>query len=484
MREIDHPFDPKIKHHCGIYGVYQCEHASQLTFTGLYALQHRGQESAGIVSFNGHSHFIHRGMGLVNEIFNESMLSRLEGDIAIGHNRYSTTGSPRLINAQPLLINYKDGQLAIAHNGNLVNSQALRAELEERGSIFQSTMDTEVIVHLIATSREKTLLDRIIDALSRVEGAYSLLILSGDELFAIKDPHGWRPLSIARLNDGHIVSSETCGFDIIGAEYIREVEPGEIIHFTPRGFESHQPFPKDRRAHCVFEFVYFSRPDSVIFGKSADLARRRYGRQLAIEHPVEADRVISVPDSSNSAAIGFAQESGIPLDIGLIRNHYIGRTFIHPFQQVRDLSVKIKFNPVKGVLKNKRVVLVDDSIVRGTTSKKLVSLLRAAGATEVHLRIASPPIRFPCFYGIDMPTRKELVASRMSIEETKEYLNVDSLGYLSLEGMLACTPLPDEDLCHACFSGNYPIKNEEEYDKLVLEKGHNSDVSEELYEKQ
>lgn len=470
-RKVLH-YDPKIKHHCGVYAAYRCEGAAELTYIGLYALQHRGQESAGIVTFDGKQHHIHRGMGLVNEVFNEEIISSLKGDIAIGHNRYSTTGSSLLLNAQPILINYKNGQLAIAHNGNLVNSGKLRHFLENNGSIFQSTMDTEVIVHLIASSRGRNLLDKIIDALNKVSGAYSLLILSGEELFAIKDPYGWRPLSVARLGDGYIVSSESCGFDIIGAEYVRELEPGEILHLNPEGITSHHPFPSVKRAHCVFEFIYFSRPDSIIFGKSADLARRRFGRRLAREHPVDADCVISVPDSSNSAALGYAEESGLLLEIGLIRNHYIGRTFIHPFQQLRDLSVKIKFNPVKGVLRNKRVVIVDDSIVRGTTSKKLINMVRAAGAKEVHLRISSPPICSPCFYGIDMPTKEELIASRMSVEQIRDNLEVDSLGYLSLEGLLSSSPLPDEDLCHACFSGDYPIREQDEYDKFLHERNH------------
>jgi amidophosphoribosyltransferase len=426
-----------------------------------------------MVAFDGTTLNMHHGMGLVHEIFNADVLSKLRGAFAIGHNRYSTTGSPRAANTQPILINYKGGQLAIAHNGNLVNSRELRLQLEEQGSIFQSTMDTEVIVHLIASSRRETLLDRIIDALSRVQGAYSLLLISGDEMFAIKDPWGFRPLSYARFNSGHVVSSETCGFDIIGADYVRELEPGEILHFTREGVTSHHPFPAAKRAHCVFEFIYFSRPDSVIFGKSADLARRMFGRRLAQEHPVEADLVISVPDSSNSAAIGYAEELGIPLDIGLIRNHYIGRTFIQPLQKQRDIGVRIKFNPVRGVLKKKRVVIVDDSIVRGTTSKKLVEMIRSAGAKEVHLRIASPPIRFPCFYGIDMPTKGELIGSRRSIEEIREFLGVDSLGYLSLEGLLASAPVPGGDLCHACFSGDYPIAVAEEYDKFMHERTHN-----------
>jgi amidophosphoribosyltransferase len=464
---------PKIEHNCGLYGVHNCDGASELTYIGLYALQHRGQESAGMVAFDGTTLSIHHGMGLVHEIFNADVLSKLRGAFAIGHNRYSTTGSPRAANTQPILINYKGGQLAIAHNGNLVNSRELRLQLEEQGSIFQSTMDTEVIVHLIASSRRETLLDRIIDALSRVQGAYSLLLISGDEMFAIKDPWGFRPLSYARFNSGHVVSSETCGFDIIGADYVRELEPGEILHFTREGVTSHHPFPAAKRAHCVFEFIYFSRPDSVIFGKSADLARRMFGRRLAQEHPVEADLVISVPDSSNSAAIGYAEELGIPLDIGLIRNHYIGRTFIQPLQKQRDIGVRIKFNPVRGVLKKKRVVIVDDSIVRGTTSKKLVEMIRSAGAKEVHLRIASPPIRFPCFYGIDMPTKGELIGSRRSIEEIREFLGVDSLGYLSLEGLLASAPVPGGDLCHACFSGDYPIAVAEEYDKFMHERTHN-----------
>jgi amidophosphoribosyltransferase len=410
-------------------------------------------------------------MGLVSDVFDESSIKNLPGNITIGHTRYSTTGSTHISNAQPLLVNFKDGQISIAHNGNLVNSNNIRGKLEKKGSIFQSSMDTEVIVHLIASSKKKKVIDAISEALKSIKGAYSLLILVNGELYAIRDPRGFRPLSIGRLDGGYIVSSESCGFDIVGATFLRDVEPGEIVHFSNRGLKSYKPFDPVPSRMCVFEYVYFARPDSLIFGANAGRARREFGRQLAREHSVDADCVIAVPDSSNFTALGFSEESGLPLEIGLIRNHYVGRTFIRPAQKVRDLGVKIKYNTVREILNENKIIVVDDSIIRGTTSRILVRLLRQSGAREVHLRIGSPPFKFPCYYGIDTPSREELIASRHSVQETAAYLEVDSLGYLSLEGMLNAAPLPKDVFCHACFSGDYSVEVEET-DKFIHERKH------------
>ena len=462
---------PKLKEHCALFSAWNLPNAAELTYLGLYALQHRGQESAGIASWDGKRQHLFRGMGLVADVFDDQALAAVPGKTTIGHTRYSTTGSTHIANAQPLMVNFRDGQMSIAHNGNLVNSTRLRKQLEKKGSIFQSSMDTEVIVHLIASSRRKKRVDAVIDALKAVEGAYSLLLIINGDLFAIRDPMGFRPLSIGRLGEGYVVASETCAFDIVGASYLRDVGPGEIVRFGPDGLESHQPFPAVPSRMCVFEYVYFARPDSMVYGFNAGEARREMGRRLARERPVEADCVISVPDSSNFTALGYSEESGLPLVIGLIRNHYVGRTFIRPAQKVRDLGVKIKFNPVREALDGRRVVVVDDSIVRGTTSRVLVRLLRQAGAREVHFRIGSPPFRHPCYYGIDTPSHEELIASSHSIEEIASFLEVDSLGYLSLEGTLKSAPIPKGSLCHACFSGDYAIEIEEA-DKFVHEKKH------------
>jgi amidophosphoribosyltransferase len=451
-----------IHEQCGVFGVYNHPDAARLTYFGLYALQHRGQESTGIVASDGSRMVTHRGMGLVNQVYaQDSVLAGLPGPHAIGHNRYSTTGSSTLANSQPIIINCRIGQIAGAHNGNLTNAMHVRDQMEQEGSIFSSTTDTEVIMHLIARSRHDTVEAMILDALSRVRGAYSILFLTRDALYAARDPQGVRPLLLGALGDSLFVSSETCAFDLVGATMVREVEPGEMIRIDAAGVASFRVpvFANQRRpAHCVFEFIYFSRPDSFVFGANVDKVRRALGRQLAREYPAAgADLVMGVPDSATTAALGYAEESGIRFDIGLIRNHYVGRTFINPGQTKRDFGVRIKFNPVRGVLKGKRVVVVDDSIVRGTTMKKIISLLRLAEPKEIHLRVSSPPIICPCFYGIDMPTREELVASNRSVEQIRAEVGVDSLGYLSIEGMLSVMPKPQENFCAACFTGDYPI---------------------------
>lgn len=456
---------------CGVFGIYGSHRAAELTYFGLYSLQHRGQESAGIVSSgNGQVH-IYKGMGEVNDVFaNKKYIDRLKGNIAVGHTRYSTTGASSLTNIQPLLITNRSQKLAIAHNGNLTNSYRLRQRLEKDGSIFQTTSDTEIILHLAALSRNRRWIYRICAALSQVEGAYSLVFLTEDSLIAARDPYGFRPLSLGKYNGSYVIASETCAFDIIGAKYVREVEPGEVLEINGDGIKSVTLKARQKHAFCIFEFIYFARPDSIIFGENVDKVRRRLGRQLAIEHPAEADIVIAIPDSANTAALGYSEKSGLKFEIGLIRNHYVGRTFIDPEQNIRDLDVKVKFNPVKGVLKGQRVVVVDDSIVRGTTSRKLVQLIRSAGAKEIHLRISAPPIISPCFFGIDMPTKKELIASAKTIKEIESYLEVDSLGYLSIDGMLSMPSLPHDNYCVSCFSGKYPLKIEKINDKFRLEK--------------
>ncbi|HIE03703.1 MAG TPA: amidophosphoribosyltransferase [Candidatus Latescibacteria bacterium] len=457
--------------HCGIFGVYGYAEASRLTWLGLYALQHRGDEGAGIVSGDGRTLYQRKGMGLVAEVFpGPEHLELLKGHLAIGHTRYSTTGASVLANVQPFVANCKGELLAIAHNGNLTNTYTLRRELERTGSLFQTTMDSEVIVHLAARSEMGSPVERIVDALDRVRGAFSLLFATKDEVIVVRDPYGFRPLSLGRLDGAWIAASETCALDLIGAEYVRDIEPGEVVVFGEDGIRSLFPFPEPpHRAFCIFEYIYFSRPDSRIFGDYVDRTRRKLGKNLALEHPVEADIVISVPDSSNTAALGYAGRSGLKYEIGLIRNHYIGRTFIQPHQAIRDFKVKVKFNPVGGVLRDRRVVVVEDSIVRGTTMRQLVRMLRDAGAKEVHVRVSCPPIRFPCFYGMDFQTHGELIASKRSVEEIREFIGADSLGYLSKEGMLDAMPGNPEDYCTACFDGEYPVEVEEETGKLRLE---------------
>ena len=451
--------DGKLKDKCGVFGVFGHKEAPYLTYLGLYALQHRGEESAGIVVSDGKKMTHHRGMGHVQDVFEGRTMESLVGDRAIGHVRYSTTGSSNIKNAQPILVDYSRGEIAIAHNGNIVNAEILRSELEAYGSIFQTTTDSEIIIHLMAKPSLRNVDEGAVEALTRVKGAYSLVFLTHDTLIAARDPQGFRPLWLGKLGDAYVVASETCAFDIMDAQAIREIEPGEVVFITAKGIRSVKiSEPGEKHAHCIFEHVYFSRPDSRIFGESVHLVREKFGRQLAIEQPAPgADIVIPVPDSGNSAALGFSQQSGVPLEAGIIRNHYVGRTFIQPSQGIRDFKVRVKFNLVKEVLKGKSVVVVDDSIVRGTTSKMRVKSLRQAGAKEVHLRISCPPHRFPCAYGIDFPTREELIANRYSDEEIRKYLECDSVGYLSLEGMLKCVSYAKENYCTACWSGKYPI---------------------------
>jgi len=444
---------------CGIYGISGCREAANFTYLGLYSLQHRGQESAGIVTSDGQHLFRYAGMGQVAQVFTEEKLRDLVGFSAIGHNRYSTTGASFLRNAQPLRVESNLGGFALAHNGNLVNAWALRSELEKSGSIFQTTIDSEVIVHLMARSGKTDFLDALIFALRQVEGAYSLLILTREALYAVRDPNGFRPLVMGHRNDGSIVfASETCAFDITDTTYDRDIVPGEIVCVDARGATSYHPLAKRQESMCIFEHIYFSRPDSRIFEQSVYEVRKNLGRYLAREHPAEADVVVPVPDSSTVAAIGYAEESGIPFTMGLIRSHYIGRTFIEPEQRIRDFGAKIKYNVIRSAVEGKRVVLVDDSIMRGTTSRKLIKMFRRAGATSVHMRISAPPTRFPCYYGIDITTRNELIAATHSVEEIIKYLNVDSLGYMSLENAHAAVAGKRERRwCDACFSGHYPL---------------------------
>ena len=443
---------------CGIFGIYGHPDAAALTQLGLYALQHRGQESAGIVAVDGHGVArVSRAMGLVSEGFDDSAMRTLAGPIAIGHTRYSTAGSSVIENAQPVLVRVRDSHLSLAHNGNLTNAVQLRRELENAGAIFASTMDSEVIVHRIARAVAPSPEARVAQALHGVEGAYCLLVLVEDTLVVARDPHGWRPLVMGRLGDAHVFASESCALDIVGASLERELAPGEILAIDTHGVRSVRPLPPAPLTRCVFEHVYFARPDSTIFGGSVDRSRRALGRQLARECPAPgADLVFAVPDSSNSAALGFAEASGLPYELALIRNHYVGRTFIQPTQAGRNAKVKVKYNPVREIIEGKRVVMVDDSIVRGTTTRGLVSLVRAAGAREVHMRVSSSPIISPCYYGIDTPNREELIAAQMSHEELTRHLGVDSLGYLSNEGMLTAMPDGPAGYCDACFSGRYP----------------------------
>ena len=448
----------KMHEECGVFGVFGHPEASNLTYLGLYALQHRGQESAGICSADGRQMYVEKSMGLVADIFSEKRLKKLPGYIAIGHNRYSTAGSSILKNVQPIIANFSLGTLALAHNGNLVNADELKKTLEEEGAIFQSTSDSEVIVHLIAHAKGNNFYDRIIEALKKVSGAYSLLILTEKELIAVRDPYGVRPLCIGQVDGAYVVASETCALDLISAKYIRDVEPGEMVIINEHGLKAQQALPSTKKAFCIFEFIYFSRPDSYIFGgQNVNEIRKEFGRQLARESLIDADLVIPVPDSGVPAALGFAEESGIPFDFGLIRNHYIGRTFIEPKQNIRHFGVKIKLNPVKKLIEGKRIIVIDDSIVRGTTSKKIVKMLReTGGAKEVHLRISSPPTIMPCYYGIDTPTRQELIASNHDVEETRKYVTADSLSYLSLEGLTRIVP-DSQNYCTACFDNVYPI---------------------------
>ena len=447
-----------IHEECGVCGIFGHPEASNLTYLGLYALQHRGQEGAGICSSDGKTLCLEKSLGAVADIFSEKRLKRLPGHIAIGHNRYSTAGGSGLKNVQPLLANYALGSIAVAHNGNLVDSDNLRLKLEQKGAIFQSTSDSEVILHYIARAKDLDSHDRIAGALRKVTGAFSVLFINETELIAVRDPYGVRPLSLGKIDSAHVVASETCAFDIMGATYIRDIEPGEMVIINSRGVESRRILPSHRHAFCVFEYIYFSRPDSYIYNHNCvNTVRKGFGRELARNAGVDADIVIPVPDSGVPAAIGYAEESGLPFDFGLIRNHYVGRTFIEPKQHIRHFGVKIKLNPVRDILQGKRVVVVDDSIVRGTTSKKIVKMIReVGGAKEVHVRISSPPTVGPCFYGIDTPTRQELIASSHKTEEIRKYITADSLAYLSIPSLKAMLPNPD-DFCFACFDNNYPI---------------------------
>jgi amidophosphoribosyltransferase len=461
--------DHKPKESCGVFGVFGHRDASKLTYFGLYALQHRGQESAGIVSSTGSSIYEHKSMGLVSEIFNESILNQLPGHIAVGHVRYSTTGSSVAKNAQPFVVSHAGKTLAIAHNGNLINTKELRLELEKKGSVFQTTMDSEIIVHLLAKNINKGIEEAMIETVSRIEGAYSCVLMTDDKLIAFRDPNGFRPLCLGLLDEGYIVASETCALDLIDAQYVRDIDPGEILIIDENGLKSTKPFPKSRKSFCIFEYIYFARPDSNIFGQNVYSVRKQLGKKLAQEYHVDADFAMPFPDSGNYAAIGFCQESGIPLEMGVIRNHYVGRTFIEPVQSMRDFGVKVKLNPVKEILNQKRVIIVEDSIIRGTTSKIRIKTLREAGAWEIHMVVCCPPHRHPCYYGIDFSTKGELIASHQSVEEIKNYIGLDSLCYLSLPGMIEATGLGKESFCLACFDGNYPIQPKEGFSKLCLE---------------
>ncbi|HLF48554.1 MAG TPA: amidophosphoribosyltransferase, partial [Methylomirabilota bacterium] len=449
--------DDKFHDECGLFGAWNHAEAANVVYLGLYALQHRGQESAGIASTDGHAFHLEKAMGWVADVFSRDRLKRLPGHRAIGHVRYSTAGSSNLRNAQPISASTAHGPVAIAHNGNLVNAEELRAELEKDGAVFQSNSDTEVILHLLAREPGATLIEQLARALTRVKGAYTLLLLTPDSMVGVRDPSGFRPLSLGQLDDGWILASETCALDLMEAKVVRDVEPGEILVVDDKGLTSFKPFKPADRLQCVFEYVYFARPDSVLWGRNVHTVRKALGHQLAREHPVQADLVIPVPDSGVGAALGFSEESGLPYDSGLVRNHYVGRTFIEPQQGIRHFGVKVKLNPNREVLEGKRVVVVDDSIVRGTTSRKIVKMIRSAGAREVHVRISSPPIQWPCYYGIDTPTRKELIGSSHKVDEIQRYLGADTLGYLSLEGMLKATGSDPNDFCHACFTGQYKV---------------------------
>ena len=456
----------KFREECGVVAIYAHPEASKLAYLGLHALQHRGQESAGVASSNGETIFMHKAMGLVMDVFTEDVLARLPGSLSIGHNRYSTTGDSALLNAQPIRVDCNKGMIALAHNGNLVNAHEIRSRLERAGSIFQTTSDTEVVVHLIAQSKEQTLPDAIADALRRLEGAFSLVIMTRDRVFAARDPRGFRPLSLGRMpaiapstQDTLVVASESCAFDLIGARFERDIKPGELVVIGPEGVHSRFFSEAKRQSSCIFEHVYFSRPDSQVFGQSVQTSREALGRQLAREAPVDADIVVPVPDSGVTAALGFAAELGLAFRFGLIRNHYVGRTFIEPEQKVRDFGVRLKLNPVRSLLEGKRVALIDDSIVRGTTSRKIVRMVRDAGAAEVHVRISCPPTISPCFYGVDTPSKSQLIGANKTVEEIRQYIGADSLAYLSLEGMKhACGEGEQASYCTACYTGIYPTE--------------------------
>ena len=461
----------KFKEECGVFGIFGHPEAANMTYLGLYALQHRGQESAGIAASDGEKVRLSREMGYVAEVFDEATLASLPGTSAIGHVRYSTAGESKLMNAQPILIDCAHGQIAVCHNGNLVNAKELREELVQSGSIFQSNSDTEVILHLYARSKARHIDDAIVESVSQVQGAFSLVMLTRDRLVAVRDPHGFRPLALGRLDRAWVVCSETCAMDLIGATYEREVEPGEVLVISADGVKSIKPFPPAPLAHCIFEHVYFARPDSYVFGRSVNEVRTNLGRVLAREQPVGGDVVVPVPDSGVCAAMGYAEESGVPLRMALIRNHYVGRTFIQPQASIRHFGVKVKLNPVRSILDGQRVILVDDSIVRGTTSRKIVRMVRAAGAKEVHVRISCPPTISPCFYGVDTPRKSDLIAATHTLDEIRDFLEADSLAYLSLEGLLSTVGTQHGSYCRSCYTGVYPVefpRDEKQYLQLAL----------------
>ena len=458
---------------CGLFGIFGVKDAANYTYFGLYSLQHRGQESAGIAVYDGKKIREWKNLGLVSEVFNEEILKNLPGEVAIGHVRYSTTGSSVLQNAQPFCVNFAKKTIAIAHNGNLVNAYQIRCELEEDGHIFQTTMDSEVIVHLIAKNLKKGLVEAITEVMKRVKGAYSVLLLYEDNLIAFRDPWGFRPLALGMLNGGYVIASETCAFDLIGAQYLRDVNPGEILIISKDGPKSYYPFKgkktKFQRSYCIFEFIYFARPDSYIFSKNVYPIRKNLGKNLFKECPLEADFVMPFPDSGNYAAIGYSQASGLPLEFGMIRNHYVGRTFIQPSQKIRDISVKMKLNPVKEIIRDKEVVIIDDSLVRGTTSKNRLKSIKEAGAKRIHFLLSCPPIKYPCFFGIDFPSSAELIAGRHTVEEIRKYLDIDTLYYLSIEGLLDAVGDLRDKVCLACFTGEYPVEVDFSFRKDIAE---------------
>src|SRR5437763_5168946 len=455
MIELD---DDKLHEECGVFGIYGHAEATRLTYLGMYALQHRGQESCGMVVSNGEKLMSERDMGYVSEVFGEARLDRLQGTSAIGHVRYSTAGGVSIRECQPFSVTCQHGQIAVCHNGNLPFASEERKRLEREGAIFSSTSDTEVVLHGVARSRAGSVAEAIPEVLRDTEGAFSMLFLTPKELIAIRDPRGFRPLALGRLGESYVVASETCAFDLIDAKYIRDVEPGEMLVINEEGLRSSHPLNPQRHSMCIFEHVYFSRPDSIIFGQSVNRSRHKMGQRLAIEHPADVDLVVPVPDSGVPAAIGYSAESGLPFRFGLVRNHYVGRTFIEPKQSIRSFGVRLKLNPVRHLIRGKRVVLIDDSIVRGTTSKKIVRLVREAGASQVHVRISCPPTVSPCFYGVDTPNKSELIAARLTVEEVCRFIEADSLGYLSLEGMLEACGFPAETSCAACWTGDYPTR--------------------------
>jgi len=470
LRNPRHSFlSCRPREECGVFALYDHKEAAKITYFGLYALQHRGQESAGIITSDGHEVSEYKAMGLVPEVFDEEILNKLKGHIALGHVRYSTTGSSLLVNAQPFRIHFAGKSLAIAHNGNLVNAHKIRSELEERGSIFQTSMDSEVVLHLIAKYLKLGMEQAMIETMARVKGAYSMAIMTEDAIIAARDPNGFRPLCLGRLNSGYVIASETCAFDLVEAEYIRDVEPGEILVINKNGLKSISSGIKSRKSQCIFELIYFARPDSNVFGQNVYLFRKKQGNLLAQEFPLEVDLVMPFPDSGNYAAIGYAQASGSPLEMGMIRNHYVGRTFIQPSQSMRDFGVKIKLNPVKTLLKNRRVLIMEDSIIRGTTARTRIKTLKEIGAREIHMLVSCPPHRYPCHYGIDFSTRGELIAANKSVEEIRDFIGLDSLSYLSIDNLVKATDIPREDLCLACFDGKYPVPIDDETNKYCFE---------------